>query len=352
MANRDNYVIKGSSLDAIAAEVKTLADTSDKISLNEMSEKLSQANADVETQASLIEQIRATLDGKAVEGGDDLPDWDDDSPIIASGYGYNGYTMPYWELTEKGTMKWKINPSGSGAGVYATAAGWGNTVNVNSRPKEFIKVCGRVRQLYVSDGFKSVYMGFLPNCERARLPKDLSNLTLSYSDSLKEIENIPATGSLSFSSCSKLESIPLPDERTSLPSYFAQQCYSLKEVINFGNITTFGNYCFSSCIQIDNVITFNSELVSIGTQSFAYTGIEAIVFQPPTDKYPTIQSTAFQNCQWLLDIYCPWSEGEVVGAPWGATKATIHYNTTYDADGNPINCSCDPETEGCPHEEN
>lgn len=55
MANRDNYVIKGSSLDAIAAEVKTLADTSDKISLNEMSEKLSQANADVETQASLIE---------------------------------------------------------------------------------------------------------------------------------------------------------------------------------------------------------------------------------------------------------------------------------------------------------
>ena len=36
----------------------------------------------------------------------------------------------------------------------------------------------------------------------------------------------------------------------------------------------------------------------------------------------------FWNCPNLTDIYVPWSEGEVEGAPWGANNATIHYNYT------------------------
>lgn len=68
MANYDNYVIQGNTLDAIASEVKTLADTSDKISPNEMSEKLAQANTDVETQTDLIAQIKTALNGKASGG--------------------------------------------------------------------------------------------------------------------------------------------------------------------------------------------------------------------------------------------------------------------------------------------
>ena len=36
------------------------------------------------------------------------------------------------------------------------------------------------------------------------------------------------------------------------------------------------------------------------------------------------------------DIYVPWSEGEVANAPWGATGATVHYNTIYDENWNVI----------------
>lgn len=44
----------------------------------------------------------------------------------------------------------------------------------------------------------------------------------------------------------------------------------------------------------------------------------------------------FRNNTKLVNIYVPWSEGEVANAPWGATNATIHYNTTYDENHNPI----------------
>lgn len=50
----------------------------------------------------------------------------------------------------------------------------------------------------------------------------------------------------------------------------------------------------------------------------------------------TVMDGAFRNNNALTDIYVPWADGAVANSPWGATNAKIHYNTTYDADGNPI----------------
>lgn len=74
MANYDNYVIQGNTLDVIAEGVKTLSDmdTSAKISPAEMTSKLAQANADVETQADLLAQIKTALDGKAAGSGSEI----------------------------------------------------------------------------------------------------------------------------------------------------------------------------------------------------------------------------------------------------------------------------------------
>ena len=41
-----------------------------------------------------------------------------------------------------------------------------------------------------------------------------------------------------------------------------------------------------------------------------------------------IESDVFADCRGLATINVPWSEGEVAGAPWGATNATINYNYT------------------------
>lgn len=64
---------------------------------------------------------------------------------MASGYGYPGQTRCIWEITEKGTMKWRLNPDGDGYGFYATCAGWDNSIGTGSAPKEFLEVCGRVK---------------------------------------------------------------------------------------------------------------------------------------------------------------------------------------------------------------
>jgi len=49
----------------------------------------------------------------------------------------------------------------------------------------------------------------------------------------------------------------------------------------------------------------------------------------------SLASRTFYNTQGG-DIYVPWTEGEVANAPWGATTATVHYNTVYDEEWNVI----------------
>lgn len=68
-------VVDAEKLDAdlteIADEVRTLANTSVKMTIDEVASNIAQANADVETQADIIAQIRTALEGKAAGGGGD-----------------------------------------------------------------------------------------------------------------------------------------------------------------------------------------------------------------------------------------------------------------------------------------
>lgn len=97
-------------------------------------------------------------------------------------------------------------------------------------------------------------------------------------------------------------------------------------------------------------------VVNIGTRAFQNCNFEKVIL-PPTAKvigdYPwsqnnnlivicftakpdTMTNALASSNPNLSDVYVPWSEGEVSGAPWRATSATIHYNTVYDSDWNVI----------------
>ena len=79
---------------------------------------------------------------------------------------------------------------------------------------------------------------------------------------------------------------------------------------------------FQYCSGLESV-TIPASVKGIYGSAFGYcSGLKSVTFEgTPTH----IESYAFQNCTALTDIYVPWGEGEVLGAPWGAMNANIHY---------------------------
>lgn len=71
------------------------------------------------------------------------------------------------------------------------------------------------------------------------------------------------------------------------------------------------------------------ELIYAGTGSITYRALYGSTVETITitKSISYIDPTAFANCANLTDIFVPWAEGAVSGAPWGATGATIHYNS-------------------------
>lgn len=272
-----------------------------------------------------------------------LPDWDDNSPIIASGEAYASNNI-HWELTEKGTLRWVIDyPSEypvDNKALFASSVA--TSVILNERYKPVVAIMPKVKQIYIPDECTAAEFIYMTNCERVKLPKKLnSKFSMGGMTSLKEL-NLDFdcyAGKLSDFYCSTmgaLEKVILSPLTTEIGQSGFLHCYSLRE-INLENITTFQTACFQNCLHLAIPIIFNGGLVKIGNKAFDCTGLSNITFQTPTtDSLPTIANNAFAGCALLKDIYCPWAEGEVANAPWGATNATIHYNTQFDENGNPI----------------
>ena len=129
-----------------------------------------------------------------------------------------------------------------------------------------------------------------------------------------------------------LTDIYIPSECTNLSMTFVN-CVSLKRIHgNLENVNTIAT-TFDGCEAIEE-IPYMPNLTSIGSNSFRNCiSLTSIKFY----KKPTsFNANAFTGCTNLTDIYVPWAEGEVANAPWGAPNATIHYNTTYDENHNPI----------------
>jgi hypothetical protein len=130
-----------------------------------------------------------------------------------------------------------------------------------------------------------------------------------------------------------LEEAYLPSKATSLVCTF-QNCANLKNIYgDLSNIRSIGGSAFDKCLSLTS-IPYMPNIISIGNNSFRNcTSLTKINLYAAVTS---IHTGAFTGCTNLLDIYVPWSEGEVANAPWNATNATIHYNTTYDENHNPI----------------
>ena len=131
-------------------------------------------------------------------------------------------------------------------------------------------------------------------CDRAFEYTNLTSITLP--------NNIRRIGQWAFFGSSKLENINMPNNFKKIDNYGFYKT-KLKSVVLPSTLEDIGFLSFADCSDLES-FTFKAK--------------------PKTIVYNTI----FDSCPKLTTINVPWSKGEVEGAPWGATNATVNYNWT------------------------
>ena len=142
-----------------------------------------------------------------------------------------------------------------------------------------------------------------------------------------------------------LESINIPSGVTKIGEFTFYQNASLTEITLSDNITEIGKQAFSICGQLS--LTLPQELETIGAEAFSDTPFISVTLPPKVisvdlyaffrcvnldyviipESVETIGEMTFGNCELLRDIYINKPEDSIQNAPWGAPKATVHWNS-------------------------
>lgn len=152
-----------------------------------------------------------------------------------------------------------------------------------------------------------------------------------------------------FSYCTSLVSVEIGDAVRTINSYAFDHCSALTN-IDFNGVTTINSYAFQYAGL--KKLTIPSTITSIATYAFAYcTSLEELILEPTMTSmsnsyifrgctslkkvyikksFSSLNSNTFYGDTAITDIYVPWASGAVSGAPWGATNATVHYETDFN----------------------
>ena len=169
---------------------------------------------------------------------------------------------------------------------------------------------------YITSG--TLYGSYVPrgvlSCELVDYYKNLVAVNLP--ESLTKVEMH------AFYGCESLALTSLPDSITEIDDYAFKGCKSLALTSLPNSLTTIGDYAFDRCFNI-TITSIPASVTSIGARAFSICNLTSVTFEgTPT----SIASYAFEDYDNLTTINVPWGWGDVSGAPWGATKATINYN--------------------------
>lgn len=282
---------------AVNVDVPSSGETEELESLIDESRVLDSTDGSVEDK---VEQLIGKV--KSLE----LPDWNDDSQIVESGHAYNSQNNLEWELTEKGTFRWKFKEGVTGnnrAEIFSS-------VQLSLLSTSYKKIASKIKQVYFPDGVIFAEVVYAINCKRIRFPDTLTTTpNIAGLVSLKELdlssEKYTKIPDYYCSNMVGLEKVQLCHKITTLSRNSFERCYSLKE-INLENITDFSQACLDSDFGLTGAIVFNPELTVIAATAFRYTNITSVTFQNPTTGiHPTIQSSAFQGCKGIQEVIVP-----------------------------------------------
>ena len=104
---------------------------------------------------------------------------------------------------------------------------------------------------------------------------------LTIPDDLESYQ-VTAIGNSSFSHCSSLSSVTLPDSVTTIGNSVFSFCTRLSSVEIPDSVTTIGNFAFSGCYSLSSV-TIPDSVTTIG--NFAFTGCPKLTLTVPRNSY-------------------------------------------------------------------
>lgn len=114
----------------------------------------------------------------------------------------------------------------------------------------------------------------------------------------------------SFSECSGLTSIEIPNSVKNIGDYAFEKCTGLTSIVIPNSVTILGNWVFQGCSNITSIAISNSiSRIGIGTFN-GCTGLTSFVIP---NSVTTIDSYAFYNCVGLTSIVLPNSISSIGG---------------------------------------
>lgn len=131
-------------------------------------------------------------------------------------------------------------------------------------------------------------------------------------------------GMCAFEDCTKLALAELPEGVTDIGYSAFANCSSIKLARLPTQLESLGVRAFGGCYGIKKM-TIPPGVKTISDRAFYSSGLTTCTFQGTPQS---IGTNTFSTNNNLATINVPWAEGEVSGAPWGATKATINYSYT------------------------
>ena len=171
----------------------------------------------------------------------------------------------------------------------------------------------KLTSITMPSSLKTIEYGGLMNCTT------LATINLN--------EGLETIGEKAFYYCNALANITLPSTLKSIGYYaFSGGKFTTLTIPETTEQLYLDNPIIYSTSSFTTLVINNSNFTCTGSPIASYCNNFKTVYFNVTPR--TISTYLFNSCTAITDIYVPWAEGAVSGAPWGATNATVHYNTT------------------------
>jgi len=154
-------------------------------------------------------------------------------------------------------------------------------------PPPWVHLRPQIERVVMSEGITSIGYESFSGCSNLK--------SIDIPDTVNKIEGV------SFHKCSSLESIKIPENVTEIATGTFQLCTSLKSIKIPDKVTSIGGWAFSNCIF--ETIEIGKSVTSIG--SSAFTGCSKLKSVTLSDKLTWIGSSAFSLCPSITSIIFP-----------------------------------------------